>query len=451
MSSQVKVDWATLAEKLHKFYGGKIETVAKVPITRLADFNIWYTPGVAEPCKVIHKESEDLSFDYTWRWNTVAVISDGTRVLGLGDIGPAAGLPVMEGKCLLFKYLGGVDCFPIVIREKDPDKLIYIIKALEPSFGGVNLEDIASPKCFYLLDKLQEVLNVPVWHDDQQGTALVVLAGLINAFKIVGKDLRKAKIALVGCGAANYSVLRYLGIYGVDLGNVIVAERQDVGILHRNHPRLQEFKEKAPHWYDAALRTNRECVSGWIPEALKDADAVIAASRPGPGVIKKEWIKLMADNPIVFSLANPVPEILPHEAKEAGARIVATGRGDFPNQINNSLGFPAVFRGAFTVRARKMSDEMFLAAAYAIAKYAEETGIHEERIVPRMEETEMYVREAMAVAEKAMELGYARRKLSRSELEAEIRELIERPKKEMELFLKAGLIPLHRDYQELKV
>ncbi|MEM1842970.1 MAG: NADP-dependent malic enzyme [Desulfurococcaceae archaeon] len=445
--SQVKIDWGSLAVKLHKLYGGKIETVAKAPITRFEDFNIWYTPGVAEPCRRIQKEGEDASFDYTWRWNTVVVISDGTRVLGLGNIGPAAGLPVMEGKCLLFKYLGGVDCFPLVVREKDPDKLVYITKALEPSFGGVNLEDIESPKCFYLLEKLQEVLDVPVWHDDQQGTALVTLAGLINALKIVGKKLDQVKIVLFGAGAANICTYRYLKVAGANPKNIVVIDSQ--GVLYKERPDVEEMKTSNPWKYQIVLEANEENVKE-IPDAFKGADVVIAASRPGPGVIKKEWVRLMNKDAIVFSEANPVPEIWPWEAKEAGARIVATGRGDFPNQINNSLGFPAVFRGAFSVRARKMSDEMFLAAAYAIARYTEETGIHEERIVPRMEETEMYVREAMAVAEKAIELGYARRKISKSELEAEIRELIERPRKEMEVFIKAGLITLYPEYRELK-
>ncbi|MEM0000161.1 MAG: NADP-dependent malic enzyme [Desulfurococcaceae archaeon] len=445
--SQVKIDWGSLAVKLHKLYGGKIETVAKAPITRFEDFNIWYTPGVAEPCRRIQKEGEDASFDYTWRWNTVVVISDGTRVLGLGNIGPAAGLPVMEGKCLLFKYLGGVDCFPLVVREKDPDKLVYITKALEPSFGGVNLEDIESPKCFYLLEKLQEVLDVPVWHDDQQGTALVSLAGLISALKIVGKKLDQVKIVLFGAGAANICTYRYLKVAGANPKNIVVIDSQ--GVLYKERPDVEEMKTSNPWKYQIVLEANEENVKE-IPDAFKGADVVIAASRPGPGVIKKEWVRLMNKDAIVFSEANPVPEIWPWEAKEAGARIVATGRGDFPNQINNSLGFPAVFRGAFSVRARKMSDEMFLAAAYAIARYTEETGIHEERIVPRMEETEMYVREAMAVAEKAIELGYARRKISKSELEAEIRELIERPRKEMEVFIKAGLITLYPEYRELK-
>jgi malate dehydrogenase (oxaloacetate-decarboxylating) len=447
MSSQTKIDWSTLSVKLHKLYGGKIETVPKVPVTRLEDFNIWYTPGVAEPCRRIQKEGEDSSFDYTWRWNTVVVVSDGTRVLGLGDIGPAAGLPVMEGKCLIFKYLGGVDCFPLVVREKDPDKLIYIIKALEPSFGGVNLEDIESPKCFYLLEKLQETLDVPVWHDDQQGTALVTLAGLINALKITGKRIDHARIILFGAGAANMCAYRYLKVAGAKPENIIFVDSS--GVLYRDRSDVESLKTKNPWKYRIAVETNPENIKE-IPKAFEGADVVIAASKPGPGVIKKEWVKLMNKDAIVFAEANPVPEIWPWEAKEAGARIVATGRGDFPNQINNSLGFPAVFRGVFTVRARKMSDEMFLAAAYAIAKYAEETGIHEERIVPTMEETEMYVQEAIAVAEKAIELGYARRKPSRSDLEAEIREMIERPKKQMELFIKHGIITLYPEYKELK-
>lgn len=444
--SIARIDWELLSAKLHRLYGGKIETVVKVPVTRFDDFNIWYTPGVAEPCKKILQEGEDSSLEYTWRWNTVVVVSDGTRVLGLGDVGPVAGLPVMEGKCLLFKYLGGVDCFPLVVRERDLDKLVYIVKALEPSFGGVNLEDIESPKCFYLLEKLQETLDIPVWHDDQQGTALVTLAGLINALKIVGKRIDRVKIVLFGVGAANVCTYKYLKFAGAKPENVVVVDSK--GVLFREREDVVALEKENPWKYRIAVETNPEGIRE-VPEAFKGADVVIAASRPGPGVIKKEWIKLMDKDAIVFAEANPIPEIWPWEAKEAGARIVATGRGDFPNQINNSLGFPAVFRGVFTVRSRKMSDEMFLAAAYAIAKYAEETGIHEERIVPRMEETEMYVREAIAVAEKAIELGYARRKPSRSELEAEIRDMIERPKKQIDLFIKHGLIPLHPEYSGL--
>lgn len=436
--SQVKKDWFALAEKFHKLYGGKIEISFRCPITSLDDFSIWYTPGVAEPCRRIHQGGEDLSFEYTWRWNAAVVISDGTRVLGLGNIGPAAGLPVMEGKALLFKYLGGVDAFPLVVRERDPDKFIYIVKALEPSFGAVNLEDIESPKCFYILDKLQEILDIPVWHDDQQGTALVTIAALVNALKIVGKKIDQVRIAIIGAGAANVCTYRYLKVFGVKPQNMVVVDSK--GILHRGREDIEEMKKENPWKYQIAMETNPECVKGGIPEALKGADVVIAASRPGPGVIKKEWVREMNKDPIVFAEANPVPEIWPWEAKEAGARIVATGRSDFPNQINNSLGFPAVFRGVLTVRARKMVDEMFYAAAMAIAKYTEETGIHEERIIGSMNETELYVREAMAVAEKAMELGLARRKLSRSELETEIRELIERPRKIMKAALDSGLV-----------
>lgn len=423
--------------ELHQLYRGKIEIVPKVPITGLDDFSIWYTPGVAEPSKRIYQEGDDLSFEYTWRWNTAVVVSDGTRVLGLGGIGPAAALPVMEGKALLFKYLGGVDAIPLVVGERDPDKFIYIVKALEPSFGAVNLEDIESPKCFYILERLQEILDIPVWHDDQQGTALVTIAGLLNALKIVGKKIGDARIVLFGAGAANICTYKYLKAVGAKPGNIVVVDSK--GPLHRGRADLEEMKRGNPWKYRIAVESNAEEVRD-VAKAFDGADVVIAASSPGPGVIKKEWIRSMNKDAIVFAEANPVPEIWPWEAKEAGARIVATGRSDFPNQINNSLGFPAVFRGVLTVRARKMTDEMFLAAAHAIARYTEETGLHEDRIVPTMQETEMYVREAIAVAEKAMELGYARRKMSRSELEKEIREAIERPRRFMEMALRENLV-----------
>ncbi len=416
------------AIRLHRLFKGKIEVVPKVPIRSMKDFSIWYTPGVAGPARKIADDLDEV-FELTSRWNTVAVISDGTRVLGLGDIGPYAAYPVMEGKALLFKYLGGVDAVPIVLATKDLEELIRVIKVLEPSFGGINLEDIESPKCFFLLERLRKIMDIPVWHDDQQGTALVVLAALINAFKLVDKDLKSSKIVLVGLGAANYSVLRYLEAYGVNTGNIVVVERPDIGILYRDHPLLERFKETHPHWYEVALKTNSENITGGIREALKDADAVIAASRPGPGIIKPEWIKEMNDYPIVFALANPVPEILPEEALKAGAKIVATGRSDYPNQVNNSLGFPAVFRGALQVRAKKITDEMCIAAAKALAKYVEETGLSENRILPKMTEVEAYVREAIAVAEMAINQGIARRKISRKIVEEEIREIIERAHK----------------------
>ncbi|NHV96565.1 MAG: NADP-dependent malic enzyme [Thaumarchaeota archaeon] len=439
--SQVKKDWFAISEKLHRFYGGKVEIVPKCPVTNIDYFAIWYTPGVAEPCRKIQSGGEDLTYDYTWRWNAAAVISDGTRVLGLGNIGAAASLPVMEGKALLFKYLGGVDAFPLVIKERDPDKFMYIVKALEASCGAVNLEDIESPKCFYILEKLQQILDIPVWHDDQQGTALVIIAALINALKIVGKKIDQVKISLIGSGAANIATYRYLKVAGANPKNIVAVDSK--GIIYRERDDTESLRKENPWKYQIALESNAEGVKGDIPESLRGADVVIAASRPGPGVIKKEWLKEMNKDAIVFAAANPVPEIWPWEAKEGGARIVATGRSDFPNQINNSIGFPAVFRGVLTVRARKMTDEMFVAAAHAIAKYSEETGVHEERIIGSMTETELYVKEAMAVAEKAMELGYARRKMSRDELEREVRALIERPSKYMDVALKAGLIVMH--------
>ena len=444
MFQEKKIDWYKISDELHLKYQGKIEIVPKVPILKLKDFAIWYTPGVACPCRKIYNEGKDLSFEYTLRWNYVAVVSDGSRVLGLGNIGPEAGLPVMEGKALLFKYLGGVDAIPLVINVHDPDKFIEVIKILEPSFGAINLEDISSPKCFYILEKLSGILEIPVWHDDQQGTALVTLAGLLNALKIVGKKLGQVKIAFVGAGAANIATIKYITLAGADPKKMVVVDSK--GILHSNRSDIEELKIKNPWKYKIAMTTNAEGITGGIPEALKGADVVISASRPGPGIIKKEWIKLMNDDPIVFAMANPVPEIWPWEAKEAGARVIATGRSDFPNQINNSLGFPAVFRGILTVRAKKMTDSTFLTAAYALAKYAEKKGIHEEYIIPTMDDVEAYVEEAIAVAKKAIEEGVARRRISGNELEAEVKELIYRPRRHMEIALKSGLIELKTPY-----
>ncbi len=443
-NEQKKTDWFKIAIDLHYGYRGKIQVLPKVPFLKLKDAAIWYTPGVSGPCKVIHERGKDLSFEYTLRWNYIAVVSDGTRVLGLGNIGPEAGLPVMEGKALLFKYLGGVDAIPLVLDARDPEKFITIMKALEPGFGGINLEDIESPKCFYLLDKLREILDIPVWHDDQQGTALVTLAGLLNALKLVGKKLRDVKIAMIGAGAAGVAIVRYLRVAGADPKKIVVVDSK--GILHPNRKDLMELKKTNPWKYELAMTTNGEGRTGGIPEAMLDADVVIAASKPGPGVIKKEWVRTMADDPIVFAMANPVPEIWPWEAKEAGARVVATGRSDFPNQVNNSLGFPAVFRGALTVMARKITDEMCIAAAQALAEYAERKGLSEDYIIPTMEETEAYVEEAVAIAEKAVEEGVARRKLGRSELEREVRELIYMPRRFMEIAVREGLIELKPSY-----
>jgi len=431
-------DWYSISEALHRRYHGKLEVVPKVPIKSFEDFSIWYTPGVAEPCRRIQSGGGDLSFEYTFRWNFIAVVTDGTRVLGLGKIGPEAGLPVMEGKALLFKYLGGVDAIPLALATTDADKFIETVKLLEPSFGGINLEDIEQPKCFYILEKLREVLEIPVWHDDQQGTATVNVAAVINALKVVGKKLGDVKVAIIGAGAAGIATAKYLIAAGVRAGNIYIVDTK--GILHRDRPDLKTDDLKVRWKKEMAEVTNAEGRTGGIPEAMKGVDVVIGLSTPGPGVIKKEWVKLMNDNPIVFAEANPVPEIWPWEAKEAGARVVGTARSDFPNQVNNSLAFPAVFRGALTVRARKITDGMCLAAAYAIAEYAEREGIHEDRVLPTMDETDLYVYEAIKVAEKAVEEGVARRSLSRGELEEEIRELVLRPKKYLKLAMGGSLI-----------
>ena len=405
------------ALEYHARYRGKIEIGLKAPVRSYNDFAIWYTPGVAEPSMAI-RNSRERVYDYTNKGNFVAIVTDGTRVLGLGDVGAEAALPVMEGKAMLFKYLGGVDAFPVCLATKDADEIITVVKEIAPSFGGVNLEDIESPKCYYILERLKEELNMPVWHDDQQGTALVILAGLMNALKVVGKNLSDVTIALIGAGAANMNVARYVGMAGAKYGNMIMVDSR--GILNLDRKDVKSDKNK----WEMCEKTNKEGRSGGIREAMRDTDVCIALSTPGPGVIKKEWVADMADNAIVFACANPMPEIMPWEAKEAGARIVATGRSDFENQVNNSLGFPAVFRGALDVRATCITDEMCIAAADAIASYAEEKGISEDYIIPKMEEREMYVREAVAVGMKAIEQGVAEKKMSAGVLEEEVRKRI---------------------------
>ena len=426
-----------IAPQLHKFYEGKLQVMPKVPVRTLDDFSLWYTPGVAAACRKIQENPDLYSFEYTNRWNYVAVVSDGTRVLGLGDIGPLAAMPVMEGKAVLFKYLGGVDAFPLCVNTKDPDKLIEFLQLIEPSFGGINLEDIEKPKCFYVLEKAREKLNIPVWHDDQQGTATVILAAVINALKLVGKKLSEVKIVLVGAGAANIKTADVLELAGAKPGNIILVDSK--GILNQSRKDILE-KEKDPWKWKWALKSNAEGISGGIPEALKGADVCISASKPGPGVIKKEWIRGMANDAIVLACANPIPEIWPWEAKEGGARIVGTGRSDFPNQVNNSLGFPAIFRGVLDVKARTVTDEMCVAAAYALANYAERKGLREDYILPTMDEWEVYVEEAVACALKSIEQGVARVKLSRNELWERASRIISESRKSLEALWKAGLI-----------
>lgn len=433
-----------LASPMHRFYEGKVQVMPKCAITSPADFAIWYTPGVAAPCREIQAD-RDKSFELTNRWNYVAVVTDGTRVLGLGDIGPEAAMPVMEGKALLFKYLGGVDGFPICLRTKDPEEIIRTCELLEPSFGGINLEDIAKPKCFHVLEKTRKRLQIPVWHDDQQGTATVILAGLMNAFKLVGKNPKKSLITLVGAGSANLRTAYVLVKWGMKPGNIIMVDTK--GVIYPGRKDIK--KEENPWKYELSQQTNSEGRTGDISEAFKGVDAVVAASRPGPGTIKKEWIATMANNSIVFACANPIPEIWPWEAKEAGARIVSTGRSDFPNQVNNSLGFPAIFRGVLDVRAKTVTDDMCIAAAQELARFAEERGIHEEDILPRMEEWEVFPREAVACALKSIDQGVARIKPSKKELYEKATALIQNARQSVELLMKKDLIKLPPPEKEL--
>ena len=426
------------AMKLHPFYRGKMQTVPKCVIRDFNDFAIWYTPGVAEPCKAIKADKEKV-YEFTNKWNTVAVVSDGTRVLGLGDIGPEAGLPVMEGKALLFKYLGGVDAVPICLDTKDPDEIIQAVKWLQPSFGGINLEDISNPKCFYILDTLRQEMGIPVWHDDQQGTAAVTLAGLVNALKIVGKDKGKVNLTVIGVGASTIAITRVLFTDGFKPENTIFVDSQ--GILHTGRADLEKKQAENPYKWDLCQRTNQGKRTGGIPEALKGADVCIALSKSGPDTIRPEWLKGMAKNSIAFTCANPIPEIWPWEAKEAGVRIVATGRSDFPNQVNNSIGFPGIFRGTLDVKARTITDEMCIAAAYELAGCAEDRGINDDYIIPTMDDWEVFIREAVAVGMKAIEQGVAREKLSREELTKRAEKMIREARETTSLLMKEGLIP----------
>jgi len=427
-----------LALAYHPFFEGKVQIMPKCPIRSPADFAIWYTPGVAASCKKIQEEPDQV-WEQTNRGNYVAVVTDGTRVLGLGNIGPEAGMPVMEGKALLFKYLGGVDAFPVCLKTKDPDEIVRACELIEPTFGGINLEDIEKPKCFYVLEKAREKCQIPVWHDDQQGTATVILAGLINALKIVGKKRQETLITLFGSGSANIRTAFVLFRAGFKPGNILMVDTR--GILTADRPDVEKDKEQDPWKYELAQKTNAESRRGDAASAFKGADAVVAASKPGPGVIKPEWIKTMASNAIVFACANPIPEIWPWEAKEAGAKIVGTGRSDFENQINNSLGFPAIFRGVLDVKAKTVTDDMCVAAAEELARFAEERGIHEGDIVPRMEEWEVYPREAVACALQSIKEGVARIKPSRQELWERAVRIIKNARESAQLLMREGLIP----------
>jgi len=425
------------AMKLHPFYRGKVETALKCSVRSFNDFAIWYTPGVAAPCRAINEDPE-LVYEYTNKWNTVAVVSDGTRVLGLGDIGPKAGLPVMEGKALLYKYLGGVDGVPIMLDTKDPDAIINTVLMLQPGFGGINLEDISQPKCFRILDTLREKAEIPVWHDDAQGTATVTLAGLINALKVVGKEMSEVSICFVGSGASNVACSRLIFGWGADPGRCFMVDSK--GILGKHRTDLEMRKAEYVDKWRLCNITNSEGREGGIADAMKGADVVIALSRSGPGVILPEWVENMAEDAIVFSCANPVPEIWPWEAKEAGAAVIATGRSDFDNQVNNSLGFPGIFRGTLDVRARTISDEMCFAAAQALANHVGDR-LSPELILPTMDDWEVFPREAAAVAMKAIEQGLAKNELSYDEVYDHAHKVIKRSRELTQTMMRDGFIP----------
>jgi malate dehydrogenase (oxaloacetate-decarboxylating) len=425
-----------VASALHRHYRGKISMAPRCRIKDLHDFDVWYTPGVAAVCRDIEKEPR-LAYELTSKWNTVAVISDGTRVLGLGDIGPTAAIPVMEGKALIYKYLGGVDAFPLCLDTKDPERFIDTVKLLHATLGGVNLEDIAQPKCFYILDRLRKECPIPVWHDDQQGTAAVTLAGLVNALKVVKKPIDGVKIVFMGSGAANIRIADVIFQAGADPKKCVMYDSKGpLSVKREDLAGNSAFREK----WNMCERTNEKCFGGPIWEALEGADVLIALSKPGPGTVHGEWIAKMAKDSVVFVCANPVPEIWPWEAKKAGARIVATGRSDFPNQVNNSLGFPGIFRGTLDVKARAITDEMCIAAAKELAHTAEDNGLRDDYIIPTMDEWEVFPREAAAVGMKAIEQGIAAETMTRDELYVVSEEIIREAREEVKILMREGVI-----------
>lgn len=397
------MDYGKEALRLHKELNGKLEVVSKVQVKNRDDLSIAYTPGVAEPCKVIAKD-KSLVFDYTIKSNYIAIISDGTAVLGLGDIGPEAAMPVMEGKCVLFKEFGGVDAIPICLDTKDPDEIVNIVSKMAPSFGGFNLEDISGPRCFEIERRLKEILDIPVFHDDQHGTAVVVLSGLINALKIIKKDIAEINVVINGAGAAGISTARLLNAYGV--GNVVLCDTKGA-IYEGRSEGMNKEKELL------ARETNRNKEKGLLEDVIKGKDVFIGVSKAG--ALNKEMIRSMNEDAIIFAMANPTPEIFPDEAAEAGARIIGTGRSDFPNQVNNVLAFPGIFRGALDIMAKDINEEMKMAAALAIANIVEPENLKEDYIIPKAFDLRVGPRVAAAVAEAGVKSGVARRELTYDE------------------------------------
>ena len=389
------MDYAKESLKLHYELKGKLEITPRAKVDSKEALSLAYTPGVAEPCLVIQKDVEK-SYELTRRWNTVAVVTDGTAVLGLGDIGPEVGMPVMEGKCVLFKAFGDVDAIPLCVRTKDVEEIVKTVSLLAGSFGGVNLEDISAPRCFEIEKRLKEVCDIPIFHDDQHGTAVVTLAGLINALKLTGKKIEEVKIVTSGAGAAGIAIIKLLLSMGAK--HVIMTDRE--GAIYKGRENLNPIK------MEMAEITNLSMKKGSLSDVIKNADVFIGVS--APGTLNKDMVKSMAEKPIIFACANPIPEIFPEDAKEAGAAVVSTGRSDFPNQINNVLCFPGIFRGALDVRAKDINDEMKVAAAYAIAELVSDQELNAEYILPAAFDERVKDAVAKAVAEAAKKSGVAR-------------------------------------------
>ncbi len=389
------MNYAEESLKMHYNLKGKFEIKARASVDTKEALSLAYTPGVAQPCLEIQKDP-GKSFDLTRRWNTVAVVTDGTAVLGLGDIGPEAGMPVMEGKCVLFKAFGDVDAIPLCIRSKDVDEIVQTIRLLSGSFGGINLEDISAPRCFEIEKRLKKCCDIPIFHDDQHGTAVITLAGVINALKLTGKKLNEVKIVTSGAGAAGIAIIKLLMSMG--LTNVIMTDRK--GAIYKGRGGMNPIKE------EMAEITNFKRETGTLKEVIKGADVFIGVS--APGTLTADMVRTMAENPIIFACANPTPEIFPDEAKAAGAAVVSTGRSDFPNQVNNVLCFPGMFRGALDVRARDINDEMKIAAAYAIAELVSDEELRADYILPAAFDPRVKDAVAKAVADAAIRSGAAR-------------------------------------------
>jgi malate dehydrogenase (oxaloacetate-decarboxylating) len=392
------------ALQIHRLNQGKLETVPKVTVRNTEDLSLVYSPGVAEPCRKI-KDDKERVYEYTMKGNMVAVVTDGTAVLGLGNIGAEASLPVMEGKAVLFKSFAGVDAFPLALNTTDIDKIVETVKLIEPNFGGINLEDIAAPNCFIIEERLKKEMNIPVFHDDQHGTAIVTIAGLLNALKLVNKSIFDIKVVVNGAGAAGIANIHLLHRIGVK--NIIMCDSK--GVIYEGRPYgMNEVKERV------ASLTNKKRIEGTLKDALKNADVFIGVSVAG--ALSQEMIKSMNSDAIIFAMANPDPEIMPNEAKAAGARVVGTGRSDFPNQVNNVLAFPGIFRGALDVRATQINEEMKLAAAYAIASLISVEELSEDYVIPAPFDSRVAPTVAAAIAEEAMRTGVARCKVDPQEV-----------------------------------